>query len=206
MAAAPGKEAVANIKRVLFVLALLPFLTLVWQVAGGELTDPLAEITHTSGRWALYMLCATLCMTPLRRLSGWNWVIRLRRMLGLFSFFYAALHFLAFLWFDHFFDVAAMFSDVAKRPFILVGFTAFVLLIPLAATSTNAMQRKLGGKAWMRLHRLIYLIAPLAVLHYWWMKAGKNDFAQPVLFAVFIAVLLGARLWWAIRRRQAAPE
>lgn len=206
MAKAPAKDTIRAIKHIVFVLALLPFLHLAWEVAGGELTDPLAAITHTSGRWALYFLCLTLCITPLRHLTGWNWAVQLRRMLGLYCFFYALLHFTAFLWFDHFFDVAAMFSDVARRPFILVGFTAFVLLIPLAATSTNAMQRRLGGKRWLRLHRLVYAIAPLAVLHYWWMKAGKNDFAQPLLFAAIVALLLGVRVWWAVRRRMAAPN
>jgi sulfoxide reductase heme-binding subunit YedZ len=159
--------------------------------------DPLEYITHETGDWALYLLCITLAVTPLRRLTGWNWLIKLRRMLGLFTFFYALLHFIAFLWFDHFFDVAAMLRDVAKRPFILVGFTAFMLLVPLAATSTNAMIKRLGGKRWQWLHRLIYLIAPLAVLHFWWMKAAKNNLAQPALFAAIVIVLLGLRLYWS---------
>jgi methionine sulfoxide reductase heme-binding subunit len=115
-------------------------------------------------------------------------------------FFYALLHFTAFVWFDHFFDVAAMWRDVLKRPFITVGFIAFVLLIPLALTSTNAMVKRLGGKRWQWLHRLIYVIAPLGVLHFWWMKAGKNDFAEPALFAAIVALLLGFRLYWSRRK------
>ena len=122
-------------------------------------------------------------------------------MLGLFCFFYASLHFLCFLWFDHFFDLAAMWKDVKKRPFITMGFTAFVLLIPLAITSTAAMQRRLG-RNWARLHRLIYLIAVLAIVHFWWMRAGKNNFGEPIVFSAIVALLLGMRLvfrWQAAR-------
>jgi sulfoxide reductase heme-binding subunit YedZ len=125
-------------------------------------------------------------------------------MLGLYAFFYAFLHFMTFLWFDHFFDLAEMWKDVLKRPFITVGFIAFVLLLPLAATSTNAMVRRLGGKRWIALHRLIYVIAPLGILHFWWMKAGKHDFAQPILFGVIIALLLGVRLYWSRTKVQPA--
>lgn len=186
-------------KAVVFVLALLPFLRMAWLLAAGVPIDPVAFLTHGSGDWALYLLCATLTVTPLRRLSGWNWLIRLRRMLGLFTFFYAALHFLTFLWFDHGFDVAAMWKDVLKRPFITVGFIGFVLLVPLAATSTNAMIKRLG-RNWARLHRLIYAIAPLAILHYWWMKAAKHNFQQPIVWGCVVAVLLGLRAWWALSR------
>ena len=192
------------LKVAVFVLALLPFARLVWGTATGAFTDPLAEITKISGEWALYFLCITLAVTPLRRLSGWNWLVKLRRMVGLFTFFYALVHFIAFLWFDHFFDVAAMLADVVKRPFILVGFIAFVLLIPLAATSTNAMIKRLGGKRWQWLHRLIYAIGPLAILHYWWMKEGKSDFAQPILFGAIVAVLLALRVFWHFKRKPQA--
>ncbi len=116
-------------------------------------------------------------------------------MLGLFTFFYALLHFATFLWFDHALDLAAMWKDVLKRPFITVGTLAFVLLIPLAVTSTNAMQRRLGGKAWQWLHRLVYLIAPLAILHFWWMKAGKNNFTEPLIVGAVLALLLGLRMY-----------
>lgn len=200
-----GKQ-VGWVKAALFVLALLPFARLVWGTASGEFSDPLAAITLGSGEWALYFLCITLAVTPLRRLSGWNWLVKLRRMVGLFAFFYAFVHFVAFLWFDHFFDVAAMLQDVWERPFILVGFIAFVLLIPLAVTSTNAMIKRLGGKRWQWLHRLIYVVGPLAILHFWWMKAGKNDFAEPILFGAIVAVLLGLRVWCHLRRKPAAAR
>ncbi|MGZ7064307.1 MAG: sulfite oxidase heme-binding subunit YedZ, partial [Candidatus Angelobacter sp.] len=117
----------------------------------------------------------------------------------LFTFFYAFMHFMTFLWFDHFFDVAAMWKDVLKRPFITVGFAAFVLLIPLAVTSTNAMIRRLG-RNWALLHKLIYAIAPLAILHYWWMKAGKHNFEQPIIWGLVVAVLLGLRVYWSWNR------
>ena len=204
MAFNPPAKQVSLIKGVVFVAALLPFVWGLWLVLRQVPVDPLEYITHETGDWALYLLCITLAVTPLRRLSGWNWLVKLRRMLGLFTFFYALLHFIAFLWFDHFFDVAAMLRDVAKRPFILVGFTAFVLLIPLAATSTNGMIKRLGGKRWQWLHKLIYVIAPLAVLHFWWMKSAKNNLAQPTLFLVIVALLLGLRFYWSRVKTRAA--
>ena len=195
----PRQSRIAKV--VVFVLALVPFARIAWLVARGQLVEPLEFITHETGDWALYLLCITVAVTPARRLLGWNWLAKLRRMLGLFAFFYASLHFMAFVWFDHFFDLQAMWKDVLKRPFITVGFTAFVLLIPLALTSTNAMVRRLGGKRWQRLHRLIYVIAPLGVLHFWWMKAGKNDFAEPSLFVAIVALLLGVRLYRRYRAK-----
>lgn len=199
------------IRRGLFVLALMPLANLVLAGFLGQLgANPIETLTRASGDWTLYFLCFTLAITPLRRLSGQNWLLRLRRMLGLFTFFYASLHFLCFLWFDHFFDLSAMWKDVLKRPFIAVGFTAFLLLVPLAITSADRMVRRLG-RNWSRLHRLIYLVAVLAVLHFWWMRAGKNDFAEPLLFGVILALLLGARLvlrWQGARMatRSAAVE
>ncbi len=193
-----------RLKIVLFIVATLPFLRLVIYTINDWLgANPVEFITRNTGDWTLYFLCITLAVTPLRRLTGWNWLVRLRRMIGLFTFFYASLHFTTFLWFDHFFDVAEMLRDVVKRPFITVGFAAFVLLIPLAATSTNAMIKRLGGKRWQWLHRLIYLIAPLGILHYWWMKAGKNDFSQPIVFGLIVAALLLARVYW--RTSKPAP-
>ncbi len=175
----------------MFTVACLPFMRLVVFAFTDRLgANPIEFITRNTGDWTLYFLCITLAITPLRRLTKWHWLIKLRRMLGLFAFFYALLHFTTFLWFDHFFDVAEMWKDVIKRPFITIGFIAFVLMIPLAVTSTNAMVRRLGGKRWQWLHRTIYLIAPLGVLHYWWMKAGKQDFAQPLLFGVIVGLLL----------------
>lgn len=197
----------AWLKRALFLLALMPCARLFVLGANDDLSaNPLEFITHETGSWALYLLCITLAITPLRQLTGWNWLVRLRRMFGLYAFFYALLHFTAFLWFDHFFDLESMWRDVLKRPFITVGFVAFVLLIPLAATSTDAAIRHLGRR-WKQLHRTIYLIAPLTVLHFWWMKAGKNDLAEPLLFAAIVAVLLAARVLvrkGALRAREAA--
>lgn len=195
----PSPTQLKVIKAALFMTALLPFLRLAILTYTEQLgPNPIEFITRNTGDWTLYLLCITLAITPLRRISGWNWLLKLRRMSGLFSFFYACLHFLTFLWFDHFFDVQEMFKDVAKRPFILVGFIAFSLLIPLAATSTNAMIRRLGGKRWQWLHRLVYIIGPLGILHFWWMKSGKNDFQQPILFGLVIAALLLARVYWSI--------
>jgi sulfoxide reductase heme-binding subunit YedZ len=193
----PSATQVARIKSLLFVAALVPFARLVLFAFADRLgANPIEFITRNTGDWTLYFLCLTLAVTPLRRLTNWNWLIKLRRMLGLFAFFYATLHFTTFFWFDHFFDIDEMWKDVVKRPFITVGFTAFVLLIPLAVTSTNAMVRRLGGKHWQWLHRLVYLIAPLGILHFWWMKAGKHDFAQPILFGSIVVALLLARVWW----------
>jgi len=204
MPAAPSPKQLLLIKCAVFALALVPFARMVWLTVSGAYVEPLASITHGTGDWTLYFLCITLAVTPLRRLTNANWLIKLRRMLGLFAFFYAFLHFMTFLWFDHFFDLAEMWKDVLKRPFITVGFIAFVLLVPLAATSTNGMVRRLGGKRWQALHRLIYVIAPLGILHFWWMKAGKHDFGQPILFGCIVALLLGVRLYWNRAKVQAA--
>ncbi|ATQ73865.1 sulfoxide reductase heme-binding subunit YedZ [Massilia violaceinigra] len=204
MAFNPGSRQLFAIKAALFALALVPLARMVYLTVSGQLVEPLEFITRGTGDWVLYMLCITLALTPLRRLTGWNWLVRLRRMAGLFTFFYGCLHFLTFLWFDHFFDLAEMFRDVIKRPFITVGFIAFVLLIPLAVTSTNGMIKRLGGKRWQWLHRLIYLIAPLAILHFWWMKAGKNNFTEPLIFGAIVAVLLGLRVLWSRQKAAAA--
>jgi len=209
----PDSRQITFIKRIVFLASLLPLARLVAYGFTDRLgANPIEFITRSTGDWTLYFLCLTLAVTPLRRISNWNWLIKLRRMLGLFAFFYAVLHFTTFLWFDHFFEIDEMLKDVVKRPFILVGFIAFVLLIPLAATSTNGMIRRLGGKRWQWLHRLIYLIGPLGILHYWWMKAGKNDFEQPILFGAIMGVLLLTRVYWNVlkprmqkRRTKPAP-
>jgi sulfoxide reductase heme-binding subunit YedZ len=198
-AVGPSPQQLTAIKSVVFVLALLPFVRIAWLIVNQVPVEPVEFVTHGTGDWALYLLCATLAITPLRRFTGWNWLIRLRRMLGLYTFFYALMHFLTFLWADHDFDFGAMWKDVLKRPFITVGFIAFVLLLPLAATSTNAMIKRLGRR-WAQLHRLIYLIAPLAILHYWWMKAGKHNFEQPIVWGTVVAVLLGLRAYWSWSR------
>ena len=195
----------ALLKVVLFVAALLPLARLIAFAALDRLgANPVEFITRNTGDWTLYFLCLTLAVTPLRRLTNWNWLVKLRRMIGLYAFFYALLHFTTFFWFDHFFDLGEMWRDVLKRPFILVGFIAFVLLIPLAVTSTNGMVRRLGGKRWQWLHRLVYFVAGLGILHFWWMKAGKHDFAQPILFGAIVAVLLAARVVWGLARNRSA--
>ena len=192
-------------KWMLFGLSLLPLLRLIALGFQDRLSaNPIEFITRATGDWTLYFLCLTLAVTPLRRLTGLNALIRFRRMLGLFTFFYASLHFLTFIWFDHFFDLAEMTRDVLKRPFIAMGFSAFMLLVPLALTSNDFILRKLGRR-WSLLHRLIYLVAILAVLHFWWMLAGKHNFAEPLVMGAVVAVLLGLRLIWLrwdfLRRR-----
>jgi sulfoxide reductase heme-binding subunit YedZ len=203
----PTAAQLAWLKRLLFVLALLPLALIVLDGFGGRLgANPIETITRASGDWTLYFLCLTLAVTPLRRLTGQHWLLHLRRMLGLFSFFYVSLHFLCFIWFDHFFDLAAMLKDVIKRPFITVGFIAFLLLLPLALTSSDNMMRRLGRR-WGWLHRLVYVVAVLAILHFWWMRAGKNNFAEPLLFGVIVALLLGIRVVfrWRTSLRSTRP-
>lgn len=178
----------------LFGLCLLPLLRLVaLGVAGGLGANPIEFITRSTGTWALVGLLVTLSITPLRRLTGHAPLLRYRRMLGLFAFFYACLHFVTYVWLDQFFDPAAILRDIAKRPFISIGFAAFVLLIPLAVTSTHAMMRRLGRR-WQYLHRLIYPIAVFGVLHYLWLV--KKDLTQPLLYAGILALLLLMRLPW----------
>jgi len=187
----PRTRQVAWIKAVVFVGCLLPLGRIVYGAFAGTLgANPIEAITRSTGWWTLFLLSATLAVTPLRKLSGANWLLRLRRMLGLFAFFYAAAHFTTFIWFDHWFDAGEIVKDVIKRPFVTVGFAAFVLLVPLAATSNNAMVRRLG-RNWQRLHRLVYAIVVLGVLHYWWLV--KRDLTEPLIFALVVAVLLAYR-------------
>jgi sulfoxide reductase heme-binding subunit YedZ len=191
-----------GLRAVLFALALIPLGRLF--VLGFTDTlgaNPIEFVMRSLGTWTLVMLCMTLSITPLRWLTGWTWLMRLRRMFGLFCFFYVSLHFTTYIWLDQWFDFASILKDIAKRPFITAGFAAFLLLIPLAATSTNAMVKRLGGRNWQRLHRLVYLIAGLAILHYFWHKAGKNDFSQVSIYAMVVAGLLSARLIHWMRNR-----
>ncbi len=181
------------IKVTLFFVCLIPLGRLIWLGLNNQLgTNPIEVVTHSTGEWTLIFIMLTLSITPLRQLSGWAWLIKLRRMVGLYAFFYASLHFITYIWLDQFFDVTAIIKDVIKRPFITVGFVAFILLIPLAITSTNAMLKKLGGKRWQKLHRLVYIIAILGVLHYWWLV--KKDITEPLIYAVILLMLLGYRL------------
>ncbi|KAA0088179.1 protein-methionine-sulfoxide reductase heme-binding subunit MsrQ [Paraburkholderia sp. T12-10] len=192
-----------------FVAALYPLARIVLFGLTDRLgANPIEFITRSTGLWTLVFLCITLAVTPLRRMTGVNAVIRFRRILGLYAFFYATLHFTTYIWFDKWFNVAEVLKDIGKRPFITVGFAAFVLLIPLAATSPKAALRKLGRR-WQTLHRAVYAIAVLAILHFWWMKAGKHDLILPKLYGAIVIALLGWRVaFWvggklADRRRMA---
>lgn len=191
---------VARIKAATFAVCLAPLALLIWRGFSGGLTaNPIEFITHTTGWWTLAFLMITLAVTPLRRLLDMPWLLRLRRMLGLYAFFYASLHFLTWLVVDQFFDWEAIVKDIAKRPYITVGFSAFLLLLPLAATSTNAMVRRLGAARWQSLHRLVYVIAILGVIHFWWLV--KKDISEPAVFAMILTVLFGARLVVMWRKR-----
>jgi sulfoxide reductase heme-binding subunit YedZ len=197
---APSPRAITAIKWALFTLLLLPFVRLVVLAFSNELgANPVEFVTRSTGWWTLFLICITLCVTPLRKITALHWLLKLRRMLGLFAFFYVSLHFTTYLWWDQFFDLASIVKDIVKRPFITVGFAAFVLLVPMALTSFNAAIRWMGAKRWQRLHYAIYVIVLLGVLHFWWHKAGKNDLIEPALFALAAAVLLGYRVWARLR-------
>lgn len=197
------------IKAAVFAVCLIPLARLVILGFGDGLgANPIEYITHSTGWWTLAFLMITLAVTPVRRLFNQPWLLRLRRMLGLYTFFYASLHFITYIWLDQFFDGPEIVKDVIKRPFITFGFAAFVLLIPLAATSTNAMVKRLGARRWQWLHRLVYLIAALGVIHFWWLV--KLDVDEPLLFALILAGLLIARLLHLLieqrRKASALPQ
>lgn len=183
-----------TVKNFLFVVCLFPFFVLVFNAVTGNLgTNPIEKVRLFTGDWTLYFLLITLGVTPLRKICGWNGLIRYRRMLGLYAFFYACLHFLSYIILDQFFDWEEIWLDVLKRPYITIGTAAFVLMIPLAVTSTNNMMKKLG-KNWKHLHSLIYLIATLGVLHFLWLV--KADIREPVLMGIILISLLVLRLPW----------
>ena len=165
--------------------------------------NPVEKITHETGDWTLRFLMVTLAITPIRRITKWNGLVRYRRMIGLFAFFYALLHFSTYLVLDHFFDLQAILEDVALRRYITVGFGSFLLLIPLALTSTNKMIQRLGGNKWMKLHRLVYVSAIGGVIHYYWLV--KADVRGPAIYAGVLALLLGSRIVYALRRQTAGP-
>jgi methionine sulfoxide reductase heme-binding subunit len=188
-------------KPVVFLLCLLPLATLGWQALHGELTaNPIEFITHATGDWTLRFLVITLCVTPFRKILHLPELIRFRRMLGLFAFFYACLHFTTYIWLDKFFDLSEMWKDIAKRKYITVGFTAFLLLIPLAVTSTAGWIRRLGGKRWQMLHRLIYFSAALGVIHYYWQV--KSAVIRPLTYGAIVAVLLLWRLFASLSKKK----
>jgi sulfoxide reductase heme-binding subunit YedZ len=193
------------LKIFIFLAAFVPLERLVWKFFHDGLgANPVEVITHSTGDWTLILVLTTLSITPLRKLTKQYWLIGVRRMIGLFAFFYGCLHFTTYIWLDKFFNVHEMFKDVYKRPFITAGFTAFVLMIPLALTSTKGWIRRLGGKNWQRLHRLIYVTAIAGVVHYIWLV--KADLRKPLQYAFVLAVLLSYRMvvWLGGARRKAA--
>ena len=195
---APSTATVQRVKWALIFLGMLPLMRLVIGYFTNQLgANPIELITRSTGTWTLVGLAVTLSITPLRKLLNWPWLVRLRRTAGLLAFFYVCLHFTTYLWFDRFFDIDDIIKDVIKRPFITVGFAAFLLFIPLAVTSNNTLIKKLGAKLWQRIHYLVYLIAILGVIHYWWLV--KKDLTQPIIYACVFAVLLGLRVMWKLR-------
>ena len=190
------------LKTFVWAACLTPLGLLVFGAITGDLTaNPIEYVTHKTGYWALLLLTLTLAVTPLRRLTHYNELIKYRRLVGLFAFFYALLHFLTYIVADQFFDWNAIAADIVKRPYITVGFTAFVLLLLLASTSTKGWVRRLGRR-WQALHRVIYPAAAFAVLHFYWKRSAKSDTADPLLFAVIIAILLAVRIpIWLEKRR-----
>lgn len=194
----PTPQRISHIKALLFALCLIPFCHLAWGIFRDSLgANPVEAITRGTGDWILRFLLITLAITPVRKLIGWHWLVRLRRMFGLYAFFYATLHLLIYLWLDQSFDLHAILKDIGKRPFITVGFTAFILMLPLAITSSNAMIRRLGARRWQSLHTAIYPIGILGVIHFWWLV--KRDIREPLLYALLLAALLAPRLWWRLR-------
>ena len=197
----------ARLRAVLFVLAMLPLARLFFLGATSGLgANPVEFVIRSLGNWTLVALVVTLSVTPVRLATGWAWPMRLRRMFGLFTFFYAVLHLGAYLWLDRWFDVPAIWRDVLKRPYITLGFAAMTLLVPLAATSSNGWVRRLGARNWQRLHRLVYLTAVLAVAHFWWQKAAKNDVGEPLVYALVVGLLLGVRLLRLARQRYGSVD
>ena len=180
------------LKPLVFLLCALPALSLIYAGWNGDLgANPVETITHETGEWALRMLLLTLVITPLRKLTRWSSIMRVRRMLGLYAFFYVSVHLLTYVWLDAFFSLAYIWEDIAKRLYITAGFTGFCLLLPLALTSSNMMIRRLGAKRWQRLHRLVYFAALAGVLHFWWLV--KADVREPIVYAALLAALMLAR-------------
>jgi sulfoxide reductase heme-binding subunit YedZ len=201
----PDKTLRFALKPLVFLACLGPLATLAWKVMQQNLgANPVDVITRSTGKWTLTFLLITLAVTPLRRLSGMPWLIRFRRMLGLFAFFYGSLHLMTYVWLDKFFDVPAMLHDIAKRKFITAGMTAWVCMLPLAVTSTTGWIRRLGGKRWQKLHRLIYLSASAGVIHFIWLV--KADLRRPLTYGAVLAILLAYRstIWLLSRAKSKA--
>ena len=196
----PGRNTFGWLRRVVWLACLLPLVWLAFGAWADRLgANPIEYITRATGDWTLRLLLLTLAVTPLRQVTGWHWLVRLRRMLGLYAFFYASLHLLIYVWLDQFFDIEGIVKDIIKRPFVTIGFAAFVLMLPLAITSTHGMVRRLGGRAWQRLHKLVYAVGVLGVAHYWWLV--KKDLTEPIFYAIILSLLFGVRLWHARRLR-----
>jgi sulfoxide reductase heme-binding subunit YedZ len=201
----PSARQIAATKAFVFLLCLLPAVLLAAGWFGDTLgANPIEALQRGTGEWTLRMLLITLAVTPLRRLTGLHWLLRLRRMLGLFAFAWACAHLANWLWLDLWFDWTLIAEDILERPYVTVGFAAFVLMVPLAATSNAFAIRRLGGRRWQALHRSVYAIAILGVVHFWWLV--KADVLEPLLYALVLAALLGMRGWWREleRRRQLA--
>ncbi len=186
------------LKPIVFLSCLAPFLLLGFNASTGNLSaNPIDDITDATGIWTLRFLLITLAITPLRKFTGWNWLLQLRRMVGLFAFFSVSLHFLTYIYLDQFFLWEEILADIPQRPFIAVGFFSFLLLVPLALTSTDRITKWLGGKTWTRLHRLVYISALGGVIHYFWLV--KADTRSPLTYGAVLALLLGARLWFFVK-------
>ena len=197
----PSSSGLAAIKLALFIACLIPVGLLARSWFADTLgANPIEAVSRATGEWTLRFLLITLTVTPLRRLTGIHWLLRLRRTLGLFAFAYACAHLLSYVWLDQFFDWPGIAQDILKRPYVTVGFAAFVLMTPLALTSSNYMIRRLGGRRWQALHRSVYAVAVLGVLHFWWLV--KADVSMPLLYSVLLAILLGMRAWWREQERQ----
>ena len=201
------QKSIQSLKVLVFLLCLLPLGKLALEIFGASGmslgANPIEELIHRLGKWGLNFLLITLAVTPVRKLTGMNWLIRFRRMLGLFAFFYLLMHFLAYAGLDQRFDLPVIVEDIVERPYITIGISALLLLVPLAVTSTNAMMRRLGSR-WQKLHRLVYLIAMLGVVHFYWQV--KKDILEPLIYISILAVLLGYRLLVRWRSRQAATK
>ena len=196
---APSRTQIKWIKAFIFCVCLIPLARLIWLGLSDDLTaNPIEFVERSTGFWALFILLCTLTLTPIKLITGKVWQIQLRRMLGLFMFFYACLHIVTYVWLDYSFDWTDITKDIVKHPYVLVGFTAFMLTIPLALTSNNAMMKRLRDR-WKKLHQLVYVIAILGVVHFWWLV--KKDISEPLLYAIILAVLFGIRLYYKNRTK-----
>jgi methionine sulfoxide reductase heme-binding subunit len=193
------------LKVLVWIGLFIPVAYIVYAAATNNLgANPQSEIEHFTGEWTLRLIIATLAITPLRRILGWNWLIRFRRLLGLFAFVYASLHFISYMWFDQNFQLSAMLADIAKRRFIYVGFAAWLTLVPLAVTSTTGWIRRMGGKRWNTLHKLTYVCAVLGIIHFYW--GQKADHEDPIMYGSVLLALFLVRAYYKLRKTTAKPK